>query len=85
MALRTTMSIHEEDSRARTLATLVPQLPEVLQKDALHCSVLSTFWADRGILLDLLQQFFFVLSHLEGPRALIEVERAILDTAKWFP
>jgi hypothetical protein len=48
-------------------------------------SFASMFWKNRGILVEQLPQIFSVLAELDGPDGLPEVERAVRDTARWFP
>jgi hypothetical protein len=84
-ALQAAQAIDDERCRARALADLAPQLPEgVQQANVLRSSILSTFWADRGALLNLLRHFLPAIAHLEGPSALSVVERAVRDTGRWF-
>jgi hypothetical protein len=84
-ALQATKGIGDKWERTRALAYLAPHLSLELQKEAFHSSVLSMSWQMRGVLLMLLQQFFSVLAQLDGPSGLVEVERAVRDTARWFP
>jgi Group II intron, maturase-specific domain len=73
-----------EEALQTALAAMAP--PKQPQVYAFYqFSFASMFWKNRGILVEQLPQIFSVLAELDGPDGLPEVERAVRDTARWFP
>jgi hypothetical protein len=75
----------DDKEAAKVLAAIICQAPEQLQIYALRSFILGRSWKNRGVLLGLLQQILSVLARLDGSAGLLEVERGVRDTAKWFP
>jgi hypothetical protein len=76
-----------EDSRARahTLAALAPQLSGNLLQQGFEelMDVLPKCKCDVSLFA--VSPFFPFLEELQGPKGLEDVQRAIIDTARWFP
>jgi hypothetical protein len=84
-ALAAARAMGDHDTCASALARLAPQLSGNFLQQGFEALLDVLPWCRRDRSLFTVSAFFPFLEECLGPKGLEEVQRAIIDTARWFP
>ena len=84
-ALASIQKVEAGSSLIRTLGEFVPYLKDEPARQGVELLLHTIPHCEQGDALDAIAEFIPLISDLEGTFGLNEVQRAIRDTARWFP